>query len=97
MYNLNHALDSGRRVLDDLELGEVDGATDIEEMVRAEEDLYYVLIEKTKGEAALRVQSGNPGEGLQAYMKVYLWFAGTTGLALSEKMCKLAWRVCPGE
>merc|ERR1711895_354623 len=26
-----------------------------------------------------------PGEGIQAYMRVYLWFAGTTGLALTEK------------
>ena len=43
------------------------------------------MVEKTEGDAALRVNSGNPGEGLQAYMRVYLWFAGTTGLALTEK------------
>ena len=29
--------------------------------------------------------SGQPGHGIQAYMRVYLWFAGTTGMALSEK------------
>ena len=84
MYSLNAALDSGRKMLDDIELGELDGATDLEEQVQAEEDLYYVLVEKTEGEAALRVQSGTPGEGLQAYMKVYLWFAGAAGLALAE-------------
>ena len=42
-------------------------------------------MEKTEGEAALRVDSGEPGEGIQAYMRLYLWFAGTTGLALTEK------------
>ena len=43
------------------------------------------MVEKTEGDAALRVNSGEPGEGLNAYMRVYLWFAGTTGLALTEK------------
>ena len=43
------------------------------------------MVEKTEGDAALRVSSGQPGQGLQAYMRVYLWFAGTTGLALTEK------------
>ena len=43
------------------------------------------MIEKTEGDAALRVNSGEPGKGLQAYMRVYLWFAGTTGMALTEK------------
>ena len=49
------------------------------------DSLYYVLVEKTEGEAALRVHSGEPGEGLGAYMRIYLWFAGTTSLALTEK------------
>ena len=43
------------------------------------------MVEKTEGEAALRINSSEPGEGLEAYQKVYLWFAGTTGLALSER------------
>ena len=47
--------------------------------------MYYVLVEKTAGDAALRVNSGEPGEGMQAYQRLYLWFAGTTGLALTEK------------
>ena len=33
--------------------------------------------------------SGTPGNGVKAYMRVYLWFAGTTGLALQEKMMYL--------
>ena len=44
-----------------------------------------MLVEKAEGDAALRVNSGDPGDGLAAYMRVYLWFAGTTGLALTEK------------
>ena len=32
-----------------------------------------------------RVNSGEPGQGIQACMRVFLWFAGTTGLALTEK------------
>ena len=41
--------------------------------------------EKTEVDAARRVNSGELGEGLTAYMRIYLWFAGTTGLALSIK------------
>ena len=44
-----------------------------------------MLVEKTEGDAALRVISEEPEEGVQAYMRVYLWFAVTTGLALTEK------------
>ena len=43
------------------------------------------MVEKTEGDAALRVNSGEPGQGMEAYMRVYLWFAGTKGLALTEK------------
>ena len=72
-------------MLDNLELNRIEGASQITEHDRASEDLYYVLVEKTEGDAALRVNSGEPGKGLAAYMRVYLWFAGTTGLALTEK------------
>ena len=33
----------------------------------------------------MRVNSDGPGQGLQAYMRIDLWLAGTTGLALIEK------------
>ena len=55
-------------------------------MDQASENLYYVLVEKTEGEAALRGLSDTLGDGIAAYQKVYLWFTGTTGLALQEKM-----------
>ena len=34
----------------------------------------------------MRVNSGEPGIGLMAYQRVYLWFAGTTSLALTERL-----------
>merc|ERR1712175_54160 len=85
MNNLNRALDQDRKVLEDLELNRIEGAERITEHDKAAEGIYYVLVEKTEGDAALRVNSGEPGQGIQAYMRVYLWFAGTTGLALTEK------------
>ena len=48
-----------------------------------EEDMYYALVEKCEGEAAIKVNAASKGSGLQAYQSVYLWFAGTTGMALS--------------
>ena len=85
LRNLNRELDQNRKLLTKQELGHIDGATEVVEGSRANEDLYYVLVEKTEGEAALRVSSSEPGDGLESYQKVYLWFAGTTGLALAER------------
>ena len=77
--NLNERLDLDRKVLSMGELGKIRGANRVPEPLRCNEELYYLLVEKTEGDAALRVNSGTPGQGLQAYMRVYLWFAGTTG------------------
>ena len=44
---------------------------------------------RSEGEAALRVNSGELGQGFMAYQRIYLWFAGTTGLALSQRMTNL--------
>ena len=49
------------------------------------EDLYYVLVDKSEGEAALRVNSAPAGDGITANQKLYLWFAGTSELALQER------------
>ena len=83
--NLNERLDVDRKILSVDELGKITGANKVLEPLKCNEELYYLLVEKTEGDAALRVNSGTPGQGLQAYMRVYLWFAGTTGLALTEK------------
>ena len=85
MRNLNRQLDADRKVLAESELNSIEGADEIGNGNEASEGLYYVLVEKTEGDAALRVNSGEPGQGIEAYMRVYLWFAGTTGLALTEK------------
>ena len=85
MRNLNQQLDTDRRVLTNDELDGIEGAMEIGNGAEASENMYCVLVEKTEGDAALRVNSGEPGQGMKAYMRVYLWFAGTTSLALTEK------------
>ena len=85
MKNLNKTLDQDRKVLTAEEIESVEGAGEVDLGKTSSESIFYVLVEKTDGDAALRVNSGEPGEGLEAYMRVYLWFAGTTGLALTEK------------
>ena len=83
--HLNKTLDLDRKILTVAEIGQLPFANQIPEPHKCNEELYYLMVEKTEGDAALRVSSGQPGQGLQAYMRVYLWFAGTTGLALTEK------------
>ena len=87
LCNLNKTLDQERKVLDDFDVARIPGAASVNHKSgdKEIEDIFYVLVEKTEGDAALRVNSGEPGEGLSAYMRIYLWFAGTTGLALSIK------------
>ena len=49
------------------------------------EDLYAVLMDKTEGEAWQRVRAVNSGHGLEAFVRIYKWFMGTSGQGLSEK------------
>ena len=53
------------------------------------EDLYYILTEKTEGDAAARVRSVEPGQGFEAYQRVYIWFSSTCGMALNKRMDSL--------
>ena len=85
LKNLNEKLDQDRKIISKADIGQIGGGEEPNDIDQANEDIFYVLVEKTEGEAALRVNSSEPGEGLEAYQKVYLWFAGTTGLALSER------------
>ena len=89
MYNLNQKLDTDRKVLDDDQLERIEGYDKLQQVPEVNENLYYVLVEKTQGEALNRVRSGIQGQGVRAYMRVYLWFSCTTGQALAEKMCLL--------
>ena len=68
---LNEHLDQTRKVLTNQELTARPDAQLLGDLSKADDDLYYVLVEKTEGEAALRVQSGQAGEGMQAYQKIY--------------------------
>ena len=49
------------------------------------EDLFAVLMDKTESEAYFRVKSVEPGNGLEAYVKIVKWFMGTSGIGLQEK------------
>ena len=56
---------------------------------RIDEDLYTLLMDRTEGEAALRVRGCRPGMGCKAYMTIYKWFMGVSGQAVTERMKKL--------
>ena len=60
-----------------------------------EEDLYVVLIDKTEGEALTRVRAAAHGKGISAYMNLYKWFTGTTGMAVTECMRKIMTPITP--
>ena len=40
---------------------------------------------KIESEAYFRVKSVEPGEGIEAFIKVFKWFMGTSGMGLQEK------------
>ena len=40
---------------------------------------------RQNGDACLHVRAFDIGEGITAYVKVYKWFMGTSGMGLSEK------------
>ena len=50
-----------------------------------EDALYYVLMEKTEGNAAIKVKSVDPGQGLRAYYKIFAWYVKTSGQALGAR------------
>ena len=42
-------------------------------------------MDKTESEAYFRVKSVEPGNGIEAFVKIVKWFMGTSGLGLQEK------------
>ena len=48
------------------------------------DDMHYVLVEKTSGEAANKVKGCEAGCGLLAYYRIYWWFTKTSGTALQD-------------
>ena len=85
MCNLNKHLDVDRKPISKNQLDRIEGISPTSYNEQINEELYHVLVEKSEGETALRVNSGEPGSGLEAYQRIYLWFAGMTGLAITER------------
>ena len=75
MKELNARLDVDRKPIPDDEIEEMMGERDIKDIEWALAGLYYIMVEQTEGEAALRVNGVDPGRGMDTYMRVYLWFA----------------------
>ena len=53
------------------------------------EDLYILLVDKTEGEAMVRLQGCSHGDGVSAYMTIYKWFTGASEQAVAERIRKL--------
>ena len=54
-----------------------------------DEDLYYILVDKTEGEAAGKVKTVEAGQGILAYHKIYWWYVKTSGIALQDRSRKV--------
>ena len=53
------------------------------------EDLYSVLMDRTEGDAALRIRGCQPGQGVRAFLGLYKWYMGTSGQAIADRMRRL--------
>ena len=60
-----------------------------EELTLVSEDLYTLLVKKTEGEAAVRIRGREIGSGTEAYITLYKWFMGASGLAITGRIRKL--------
>ena len=49
------------------------------------EDLFYILLAKCDGEAAIKVLTVSSGDGLRAYQEIYKWYTGTSGMAMTKR------------
>ena len=52
-------------------------------------DLWWVLIEKTSGEALQRVKGTKRGEGMEAYRRLHQWYARQTTMTMQELRMKV--------
>ena len=59
---------------------------DAEERVTAiDEDLYYILTDKTSGSALEKVHTVSPGQGIKAFQRLWVWFGCCSGMAIQER------------
>ena len=56
-----------------------------DEINRLNEDLFFILTDKTEGESLVRVMGVPSGDGFLAYQKVHKWYAGISGLGIAER------------
>ncbi len=52
-------------------------------------DLHYILVEKTEDETSRRVQEVDSGDRMSAYQRLYLWFSSVSGQALNDRARKV--------
>ena len=56
------------------------------------DDMYYVMMEKTDGVSAVKAKAVGNRDGLKAYHEVCWWYVTTTGAALQDKSKRVS---CP--
>ena len=42
------------------------------------EDMHCILVDKTSGEARIKVESQDPGQGIMALLRLVVWYSTTT-------------------
>ena len=52
-------------------------------------------MDKTESEAYFRVKSVEPGNGIEAFVKIFKWFMGTSGMGLQEKARQIMAPIAP--
>ena len=61
--------------------------------VTFEEDLYAVIVDRTKGEAAVKVRNesnkNGEGKGVRSFQTLYLWYSTASGLAVQDRLRKV--------
>ena len=65
------------------------------DLKRLNEDLFAVLMDKTESEAYFRVKSVEPGNGIEAFVKIFKWFMGTSGMGLQDKARQIMAPIAP--
>jgi len=84
---IKESLNMDRKVLSNESIQTFCGSEAI--MKDINEDLYYILIDKTTKTSKLKIDGVEPGNGFEAFQALYLWFSGTSGEMLSWKTAKV--------
>jgi len=52
-------------------------------------------MDKTESEAYFRVKSLDPGNGIEAFVKIFKWFMSTSGMGLQDKARQIMSPIAP--